>query len=157
MGFPFEAGLSFLDPFLEYSCVLLSANPERIGITQPRVAPQELPWVGFSRFPTLKELNQIRPIERLSLVQPFQGWSEMESTQGRRCYANPGLSDHNPVGVAEVHPHSVWRANETKLLANTFLVIKQTSQTVIFFRQFHVRFRPTVCNRYLLYGAGWRK
>ena len=24
----------------------------------------------------------------------------MKSTQGRRCYANPGLSDHNPVGVA---------------------------------------------------------
>ena len=25
----------------------------------------------------------------------------MKSTQGRRCYANPGLSDLNPVGVAE--------------------------------------------------------
>ena len=34
-------------------------------------------------------------------IQPLQGWSLFQRTQGRRCYANPGLSDHNPVGVAK--------------------------------------------------------
>jgi hypothetical protein len=88
-----------------------SANPERIGITQPRVAPQELPWVGLIGFPTLKELNQIHPGTRLSLIQPLAGWHEVKSTQGRRCCANPGLYDSNPYRIAE----ALWRAVTDKL------------------------------------------
>ena len=97
----------FCLPFPAYSenrSVPPSANPEGIGITQPRVARHELPWVGLSGLPTLKELNPIGRRPGLSLIQPFQGWFEMKCTQGRRCYGNPGLSDHNPVGVAEVSP-----------------------------------------------------
>ena len=78
-----------------------SANPERIGIIQPRVARNELPWVGIIGIPTLKELNPIRPTSGPSSIQPLQGWADRKTTQGRRCYANPGLNDHNPVGVAE--------------------------------------------------------
>ena len=77
------------------------ANPERIGITQPRVARNELPWVGFNRLPTLKELKQPLSVTWQSALQPFQGCPEMQSTQGRPYWATPGLSDHNPVGVAE--------------------------------------------------------
>jgi hypothetical protein len=84
----------------------LSANPERIGIIQPRVVRTELPWVVVFRFPTLKELNRIILISRSILIQPFQGWADMKPTQGRRCYANPGLSDHNPFEVAEEFPFS---------------------------------------------------
>jgi len=31
----------------------------------------------------------------------LQGWADWKSTQGRRCVTNPGLSAHNPLGVAE--------------------------------------------------------
>ena len=84
--------------------MLSSANPEGIGITQPRVARNELPWVSVGRFPTLKELNPIRRNSRLRSLQPFQGWPDLKYTQGRHRYANPGLSDHNPVGVAKSPP-----------------------------------------------------
>ena len=67
----------------------------------PGLTRLRLPWVDFNRFPTLKELKQTLYGTWLSALQPLQGWSEMKSTQGRRCYANPGLSDLNPVGVAE--------------------------------------------------------
>jgi len=88
-----------------------SANPVRIGSTQPRVARSELPWVTGPWHPTLKGLNQ-RP--RLAvLLQPLQGWLERKVTQGRRCYANPGLSAHNPFRVADVpsFPNSIWERN----------------------------------------------
>ena len=75
-------------------------HPERMKITQPRVARNELPWVKKSKRPTLKELNPLPRISLLSSLQPFQGWFARKSTQGRRCCANPGLNDRNPVGVA---------------------------------------------------------
>ena len=76
-------------------------HPERMKITQPRVARSELPWVKISRFPTLKELKPADNPRASNLIQPLQGWADGNSTQGRHWCANPGLSDHNPVGVAE--------------------------------------------------------
>ncbi len=35
------------------------------------------------------------------LIQPLQGWIRRKLTQGRPCWANPGLNDSNPFGVAE--------------------------------------------------------
>ncbi|MCE0523137.1 MAG: hypothetical protein LV480_09525 [Methylacidiphilales bacterium] len=35
------------------------------------------------------------------LIQPLQGWTLGQPTQGRPCRANPGLYDNNPFGVAE--------------------------------------------------------
>jgi len=87
---------------------MASANPERIGIIQPRVARNELPWVRFFKFPTLKELNPIRLISETILIQPLQGWADSDCPQGRRCYANPGLYDCNPVGVAEGSHFHLW-------------------------------------------------
>jgi len=65
----------------------------------PGLTRQRLPWVGFNRCPTLKELKQTLSEPCLFVLQPLQGCSEMESTQGGRCYTKPGLSDHNPIGV----------------------------------------------------------
>jgi len=45
--------------------------------------------LGFSQF------------SRADLIQPLQGWTPRPSTQGRPCWANPGLYDSNPFGVAE--------------------------------------------------------
>ena len=76
--------MKLLFSYSENSSVISSANPEGIGITQPRVARDELPWVGFIRFPTLKELNPIRHKSNSRLLQPFQGWADWKATQGRR-------------------------------------------------------------------------
>jgi hypothetical protein len=94
--------MSFMD-FIHFG-MQSSANPDGIGITQPRVARNELPWVGPLRLPTLKGLNPIASLTGISPLQPFLGWFETVLTLGRRCYANLGLSDHNPVGVAGVSP-----------------------------------------------------
>ena len=69
-------------------------HPERMEISQPRVARNELPWVRFPGEPTLKGLNP------RGSIQPFQGWSCREHTQGRRCCANLGLSDCHPYRMA---------------------------------------------------------
>ena len=69
-------------------------------IAQPRVARNELPWVGIGKTPTLKELNPAHGVVSCHLLQPFQGWIDLEPTQGGRGRANPGLYDRNPVGVA---------------------------------------------------------
>jgi hypothetical protein len=37
----------------------------------------------------------------LDLIQPLQGWTHGQPTHGRPCWANPGLYDSNPFGVAE--------------------------------------------------------
>ena len=78
-----------------------SANPERIEIIQPRVARYELPWVGFTRLPTLKELNQILRRNRVPLIQPFQGCASLRRIPRvvPPLRDNPGLYAHNPVGV----------------------------------------------------------
>lgn len=34
-------------------------------------------------------------------IQPLQGWTRRQPTQGRPCWANPGLKDSNPFGVTE--------------------------------------------------------
>lgn len=86
--------------------MLPSTHPERMGSTQPRVARNALPWVGVMWSPTLKGLKPRQRPSQSVLLQPLQGWAEGKPTQGRRCYANPGLSDHNPVGV-EVIPKPV--------------------------------------------------
>jgi hypothetical protein len=72
-------------------------HPERMKITQPRVARNEPPRVKISRLPTLKGLNQSTTAEMASTLS---GLYVSTPTQGRRCCANPGLSDCNPVGVA---------------------------------------------------------
>jgi hypothetical protein len=41
------------------------------------------------------------------LIQPLQGWTHRQLTQGRPWWANPGLNDFNPFGVIE-NAASVW-------------------------------------------------
>jgi len=65
----------------------ISTYLERIGIIQPRVARNELPWVSEKVSATLKGLYPI-PV---CLIQPLQG---------RRSYAYPGLNDRNPFRIA---------------------------------------------------------
>jgi len=93
--------LSGIGPVRAKRLIYPSANPVRIGITQPRVARNELPWVGPFTFPTLKGLKQTGQRSVTRVLQPLQGWPEGMLTQGRsrRAGTNPGLSDHNPVGV----------------------------------------------------------
>jgi len=78
-----------------------SANPEGIGVIQPRVARNKLPWVGVNEVATPKGLNPVRLFSQRFPVQPFQGRIRFEFTQGRRCYANPGLNDRNPFRIAQ--------------------------------------------------------
>jgi hypothetical protein len=77
-----------------------SRRPVRAAIIQPRVEARACPsfYPGFASRtePTLKGLNPLSPAceSTLSGLVP-----SMNPTQGRRSRANPGLNDHNPVGV----------------------------------------------------------
>jgi len=79
--------------------VLPSADPEGIGITQPKVARNELPWVSIQSTINPERVGA-NPSSWSHLFNPYRVAPLRTSTQGRRCYANPGLTDHNPVGVA---------------------------------------------------------
>jgi len=75
-------------------------------------------WRG-SAYPgsEVKRINPVR-VESASigwLVQPLQGWSFLKNTQGRRCYANPGLYARNPVGVAADHSQKVLFSTENTI------------------------------------------
>jgi hypothetical protein len=73
------------------------SHPERTAVTQPGVARNELPWVGVK-----KAFNSER-VESTGGEKSDSTLSELMPltvTQGRLYCANPGLNDHNPVGVA---------------------------------------------------------
>jgi hypothetical protein len=78
-----------------------SRRPVRAAIIQPRVEARACPsfYPGFASRtkPTLKGLNPLSPAceSTLSGLDARAG-----NTQGRRWCANPGLKDHNPLGVA---------------------------------------------------------
>jgi hypothetical protein len=80
-------------------------HPERMKITQPMVARNELPWVKASQLPTLKELKRFENTSGSSLIQPLQGCAFRGPVPRVGAWdvvprANPGLNDCNPVGVA---------------------------------------------------------
>ncbi len=98
----------------------ISANPERIGIIQPRVArgtrPPRLPWVGISAQPTLKELYPKRIVGARRPIQPLQGWTHLMVTQGRSRGAEPtlGYMIATPLGLKKFSPsfpNSIWERN----------------------------------------------
>jgi hypothetical protein len=80
--------------------LLRSRRPERAAINQPRVETRACPsfYPGFASptEPTLKGLNRRFRAGDSTLT----GLAALAMrTQGRRCCANPGLNDHDPVGV----------------------------------------------------------
>ena len=95
---------------IEIACnAFASIHPEKMKITQPKVARNELPWDNTIGFSNLKELKQTHG---LSLIQPLQGsaFSGPVPRVGARDVVpltNPGLSDCNPVGVARMKMISV--------------------------------------------------
>ena len=80
-------------------------RPEGTAVIQPRVearaCPSFYPGFVFPATPTLKGLNRFL---HAGDATPSGLGSLVMDTQGRRCCANPGLNDHNPVGVAGILP-----------------------------------------------------
>jgi plastocyanin len=50
----------------------------------------------------------------LNVIQPLQGWLFGGRTQGRPCWANPGLYDHNPFRVAEPNETGIGRNDRSR-------------------------------------------
>ena len=83
----------------------LAANPKGIGIIQPRVARNELPWVERKngRNPErVESKSQMGRAACVGWIEPFQGSLECwRMTQGSSRTRNPGLNDCHPDGMVQ--------------------------------------------------------
>ena len=93
----FEGAETTMEPFLGWQnhfnnafAVLKGRRSISPGLAQPR-----LPWVPSADWPNSErvELHWTIVVAQGGLIQLFQSWLTCLKTQGRRRYANPGLSD----------------------------------------------------------------
>ncbi len=68
-----------------------------MAVAQPRVARNEQLWVGVAE---AANSERVEPDFPPSLDSTLSELAQRMMPQGRRCCANPGLSDRNPFGVA---------------------------------------------------------